>query len=236
MYSIVPALVDPNSRLGNYNVALTNGILTVTPAPLTVASNNATSILHGPLPSFTASYTGFVNGDGPASLSGSLNCAASATASSPVGSYVVSCSGQNSNNYNITSKSGALSIIYQPGGPCDGHLGHAILPPINANGTSVMKDGRTVPAKFRVCDANGVSIGTPGVVRSFNLTQISAGTSSSTAQTVSSTTPDTGFRWDPSGQEWIFKISTKSLPAGQSYGFTISLNDGSTITFGFGLK
>jgi len=54
-----------------------------------------------------------------------------------------------------------------------------------------------------------------------------------------STTPDTAFRWDPSGQQWIFNISTKSAPvsvANQTYGFQILLNDGSSISFQFGLK
>jgi len=54
-----------------------------------------------------------------------------------------------------------------------------------------------------------------------------------------STTPDTAFRWDLTAQQWIFNISTKSAPvnvANQTYGFQILLNDGSDITFQFGLK
>ena len=31
-YAIIPSLIDPSSRLGNYSVAITNGVLTVTPA------------------------------------------------------------------------------------------------------------------------------------------------------------------------------------------------------------
>jgi hypothetical protein len=236
-YAITPALVDPTGRLGNYNVTVVNGTLSVTPAPLTIAANNAMSILHGALPSFTASYAAFVNGDGPSALSGSLNCSTNATAASPVGSYVINCAGQSSNNYNIAYKSGTLNIIYEPGGTCAGQPGHAILPPINANGSSVFNLRRTVPAQFRVCDAKGVSIGTPGVVSTFYLTQISSGTSSSSVDaTVASTTPDTAFRWDSIGQQWIFNISTTNLASGQTYGFTIALNDGSKIVFGFGLK
>jgi MBG domain-containing protein/beta-propeller repeat-containing protein len=236
-YLITPALVDPTGKLGNYSVTVVNGTLTVIPAPLTITANNGTSILHGALPSLTPNYSGFVNGDGPSSLSGALNCTTNATAASPVGGYLINCSGQISNNYSIGYKSGTLSIIYQPGGACDGAVGHAILPPINANGTSVYNQGRRVPAQFRVCDANGVSIGTPGVVTGFYLTQISSGTSSSSVdEAVASTTPDTAFRWDSTGQRWIFHISTTNLPAGQTYGFTIGLNDGSKITFGFGLK
>lgn len=53
---------------------------------------------------------------------------------------------------------------------------------------------------------------------------------------VTSTTPDTSFRWDSSGQQWIFNISTKPLARSQTYVYTIYLNDGTTIVFQFGLK
>jgi hypothetical protein len=128
-------------------------------------------------------------------------------------------------------------VQYANGSLCDGDAGHQILQPINANGTSVFNGKSTSPAKFRVCDANGVSIGTPGVVSSFKLTKILTGTVTNTVdQTVDSTTPDTLFRWDPTGQQWIFNINNKSLASNQTYYFQITLNDGSTILFNYGLK
>src|ERR1051326_6101331 len=45
----------------------------------------------------------------------------------------------------------------------------SILPPINPDGPSVFKRGSTVPVKFRVCDAAGQSVGTPGLVTSFTM-------------------------------------------------------------------
>ena len=130
-----------------------------------------------------------------------------------------------------------LSVKYASAGVCDGDLGHTILQPINANGTSVFNSKSTSPAKFRVCDANGVSVGTPGVVKSFLLYQILNGTTTTVNETVDSTTPDTAFRWDPSAQQWIFNISNKNLgPANQTYFFLITLNDGTTIPFSYGLK
>jgi len=53
---------------------------------------------------------------------------------------------------------------------------------------------------------------------------------------VDSTTPDTAFRWSSSDQQWIFNISTKSLTANMTYYYRITLNDGSTIEFHYGLK
>ena len=118
-----------------------------------------------------------------------------------------------------------------------GDAGHVIRQPINTGGDSVFKQGSTVPAKFRVCDANGVSIGTPGVVASFKNTQVISGTIIDYIdESVDSTTPDTAFRWDPTDKQWIFNISTKPLKANKTYVYVITLNDGSTIQFQFGLK
>jgi hypothetical protein len=101
----------------------------------------------------------------------------------------------------------------------------------------VFKQGSTVPAKFRVCDGKGVSIGTAGVVSSFKLLQTVSGTEVNTVnETVISTTPDTAFRWDSTAQQWIFNINTKSLNANKTYVYLVTLNDGSTIGFQFGLK
>jgi len=117
-----------------------------------------------------------------------------------------------------------------------GDLGHTILQPINADGTSVWKQGRTIPAKFRVCDANGVSVGTSGIVASFNLIQIISGTITNVDETVDSTNNDTAFRWDSSGQQWIFNMNTSNLSAGYTYVYAITLNDGSVINFQYGLR
>src|SRR5579859_3162146 len=131
------------------------------------------------------------------------------------------------NNYTVT---------YAPSEICGGDAGHQILQPINADGTSVWKQRRTVPAKFRVCDAKGVSIGTPGVVANFALVQIISGTATDVDETVSSTSADSAFHWDATAQQWIFNISTSNLTAGSTYVFRVQLNDGSSISFGFGLR
>jgi hypothetical protein len=137
---------------------------------------------------------------------------------------------------NTTNTSASYSVLYRTGDMCLGSPEHQILQPINNDGSSVFKQKSTVPAKFRVCDYYGTSIGTPGVVSSFRLIQISNGTVSSVDEAVDSTTPDTAFRWSPDGQQWIFNINTKSLGAGKTYVYLITLNDGSTIQFQFGLK
>jgi hypothetical protein len=140
-------------------------------------------------------------------------------------------------NYNSATKTVTLLVQYQGTGTiCAGDAGHQILQPINADGSSVFNGKSTSPAKFRVCDANGVSIGAPGVVASFGIYQIIAGTTTSVNEDVASTTPDSTFRWDPTGQQWIFNINNKSYAPNQTYYFQIMLNDGSSILFRYGLK
>jgi hypothetical protein len=137
---------------------------------------------------------------------------------------------------NASSFSNSYSVIYASGGICYGDAGHQVLQPIDADGSSVWKAGATVPAKFRVCDAAGNSIGSAGVVTSFKLVEVMGGTLGDVDETPDSTTPDTAFRWDSTAQQWIFNISTKSLTANETYVFQVQLNDGSSILFRFGLK
>jgi len=121
-------------------------------------------------------------------------------------------------------------------GLCLGEQGHSVLQPINVDGSSIFKQKSTVPVKFRVCDANGVSIAS-GAVTDFRLIQIISGTTLSTVnEFVDSTTPDTTFRWDPSSQQWIFNTNTKSLSASMTYIYLITLADATTIQYQFGLK
>ena len=237
-YAITPTLLDPGGKLGNYAVTLNNGTLTVSTTPLTVTAPALTKILDAPNPAINnVTYSGFQLGDGPGRLSGTLSCTTTANTTSPVGSYPITCSGLTSANYSFNYVPGALKILYAPaGGLCDGDLSHTILQPVNADGTSVWKQGRTIPLKFRVCDANGVSIGSAGVITNFALIQIISGTVANVDETIVATTADSGFRFDPTAQQWIFNLSTSNQSAGYTYVYSISLNDGTSITFQYGLK
>jgi hypothetical protein len=94
----------------NYNGSTASRSLTVTPASLTVRANDASKVFGAPLPAFSATGIGFVNGDSMSSLAGSLTVSTSATASSPVGSYAITPSGVTSANYAITFVNGTLTI------------------------------------------------------------------------------------------------------------------------------
>jgi hypothetical protein len=138
-------------------------------------------------------------------------------------------------NYSLTFAPGALKIVYATTA-CLGEAGHQILQPVNADGTSVFKQGSTVPAKFRICDAAGNSIGTAGVVKAFQQISVANGVTSVVNETVDSTTPDAAFRWDSTARQWIFNMSTKSLKANSTYSWLITLDDGTTIPVQYGLR
>ncbi len=196
------------------------------PAALNVVAGGAS----GALVSFSASANDLVDG------AVTVYCSPASGSLFPIGATTVSCTASDAAG-NQAGGSFLVKVSYAGAGTlCSGEAGHAILQPINADGSSVFKKGSTVPAKFRVCGTDGVSIGTSGVVSSFRLVQISTGTVADVDEAVFSTTPDTAFRWSTTDQLWIFNINTKSLTAGKTYGYQITLNDGSTILFRFGLK
>jgi hypothetical protein len=240
----ITATLAPAGVLSNYNITNTGASFTINKATLTVTADNKVMILHGVLPMFTASYSGFKLTDTFATaVTGSPSLTTTATSASPVGTYQINAAVGTlaANNYTFGVVNGTLTIQYASGGICDGDAGRQILQPINASGTmSVFKMGSTVPTKFRVCDANGVSVGTPGVVTGYGLTAAASSSVITVDEDVYSTTPDTAFRWDSTGQQWIFNQSTKNNgtlnQTGLIYCFTINLNDGTSIYFQYGLK
>jgi len=131
----------------------------------------------------------------------------------------------------------SYSVQYASGGLCLGEPCHAVLQPINSDGSSVFKQGSTVPVKFRVCDANGNSIGTPGVVVSFKMVKkVKPPLIDKVNEPVSTAKPFDAFRWDPTSQQWIFNLSTRNLTAGWVYYYEIKLNDGTSIYFNFMIR
>ena len=73
----------------DYSTATATVNLTVNKAILTVTANNASNVYGTANPAFTPTYSGFVNGDTSAVLTGSPSLTTTATAASPVGSYTI---------------------------------------------------------------------------------------------------------------------------------------------------
>jgi hypothetical protein len=94
----------------NYVISYAVGATSVGPAPLMITASSNSMTYGGTVPTVTASYSGFVNGDTSASLSTQPACASSAVSSSPVGPYTSSCSGAAGSNYNVLYTSGITTV------------------------------------------------------------------------------------------------------------------------------
>ena len=95
----------------NYEAVSATGTLTIQQAPLTIRANDGRRELGQPNPSFDVTYTGFVAGETPVVLGGTLGFTTAASAASPVGSYAVTPFGLTSSNYAIAYVSGTLTVV-----------------------------------------------------------------------------------------------------------------------------
>jgi hypothetical protein len=100
----------------DYTISYAPGTLSVTTAPLTITADNQTKVYGAALPTLTASYSGFVNGDTTANLTTlpTINSTASAT-SHVVGSpYTDTASGAVDSDYTISYAPGTLAVTAAP--------------------------------------------------------------------------------------------------------------------------
>ncbi|MBE7941579.1 hypothetical protein IM725_13450, partial [Ramlibacter aquaticus] len=107
-YSITPGGLSAT----NYSLQFANGQLTVTPAPLSVTANDATRRSgDGP---FTGGngvrFSGFVPGEGPGQLRGSLGFSGDSQGATQPGTYLIVPGGLEAGNYTIRFLPGSLVI------------------------------------------------------------------------------------------------------------------------------
>ena len=100
----------------DYSISYVAGTLTVTSAGLTITAVNQTKVYGAALPTLTASYSGFVNGDTAASLTTQPTLTTTATASSHVSGnpYSITASGAVDADYTITYVAGNLTVSAAP--------------------------------------------------------------------------------------------------------------------------
>ncbi len=114
-YAITQSLSDVGGKIGNYTVTTNNGTLAVTAAGLTVTANDTNRYTGSTNPTFTVTYTGFVNGQTLATsdLAGSPGLTTSAIQSSPAGAYVITnlAGSLTSTNYAFSFVDGTLNVL-----------------------------------------------------------------------------------------------------------------------------
>ena len=115
---------DKNSKVGtyeieinkgtikNYLVTFVPGTLTVTKAPLVVTAENYTITQGDKLPEFTASYSGFKNGENVSVLTKQPVFSCDANEASAPGEYPINVYGVEADNYNaISYVAGTLTVL-----------------------------------------------------------------------------------------------------------------------------
>jgi hypothetical protein len=107
--------------------------------------------------------------------------------------------------------------------------------PINADGTSVFKQGSTVAVKFRL---TGIDKANMNLVARLNYARIADdGSVGEVNQATSTAAASAGnaFRYDPSTGQYVFNLGTKTMPTGK-YQLSVDMGDGLTRTVEIGLK
>ncbi|HEY7789968.1 MAG TPA: MBG domain-containing protein [Vicinamibacterales bacterium] len=107
---IYPVLVSGASS-PNYTISFVNGLLTVTQATLTITADNQTKWFDAAVPALTVTYSGFVNGDTPASLTTPVTVTTTAQTLSPSGTYPIVPGGATDPNYTINFVNGTLTVL-----------------------------------------------------------------------------------------------------------------------------
>ena len=121
----VPALscnASATSPVGKYTIkvakggvtngfaTLVDGVLTITPAELTVTANDATRNVGEDNPAFQLTYAGFKNGETESVLSVKPTAITAATKDSPAGVYDITVVGGSASNYTFKYVSGKLTV------------------------------------------------------------------------------------------------------------------------------
>lgn len=124
--------------------------------------------------------------------------------------------------------SGTASAPVAAGGYRVHNKPSGVLQPINGTGPrSLFKLGGTIPVKITVADCNGSTVGT--LAPQVAVIKLDATPDGIEWETVSTATPTTGttMRYDATGAQYIYNLSTKNLTVGD---WRVRITDGSFPT------
>lgn len=199
----------------NYELSYVGANLTITPRAVTVTADAKTKFYGDADPALTYNMTSgtLVTGD---SISGALT----RLAGENVGTYSIQQGTLSLNsNYAVTYVGANLTIIYNFGG---------FLDPVSLgwlNGKA-FKQGSTIPVKFQIPTSTGYC--STATARLF-VVKYSSGnvTGDASAEALPVTEGDTGStcRYDTSGNQYIYNLSTKGLSSNTSYQLLVQLDD-----------
>jgi hypothetical protein len=136
---------------------------------------------------------------------------------------------------NSTTASAAYSVL-APSPACRSGS-RVVLQPVNPDGSSVFVRISAVPVIFRICDEFGRIVTAKGSVKS--VTQVSATALPKKGVNVNELPlllPTVKPVYVPHTGLWAGSIGSATLKAGQKYTYRVSLADGTSFTFAFGIK
>lgn len=110
-----------------------------------------------------------------------------------------------------------------------------VLQPVNPDGSSIFKLGRTVPVKLQLTDATGAFV-SDAIVQIY-LAKISDGVVGSEIEASSTSAASTGntFRYDAEANQYIFNLGTKGLSKG-TWQIRLEVSDGASYYAIFSLR
>jgi hypothetical protein len=234
-YTITPSLGSLTAA--NYAFVIFNsGTLTIDKAPLTVTADNKAKVFDtAPYSPFTATLSGFVNGESAFVVGGAAGFTGSAVGAMYPGTYTITptAGSLSATNYAFTTfHNGTLTIIswtltgfYQP----------VDMPSSATIIWNTVKGGSTVPLKFEIF-AGSTERTDVGSVKSFTQAKVACDASSPSDDLEFTTTGATSLRYDGTAGQFIQNWQTPKLP-GQCYMVTMTaLDNTSRLVAYFKLK
>jgi hypothetical protein len=185
-----------------------------TPDPIVVSATSAA----GTTVTYAASAADVVDG------TVALGCSREADSIFEPGTTTVSCSSIDAAG-NVGAGSFTVRVLFS---------WSDVLPPLNADGSSIVQLGRTIPVKFQL---TGASAGIADLVAKLYVAKVTdqiVGTELEAPATVAADVGNT-FRYDPADRSYVFNLSTKGLSRG-TWQLRIDLRDGAPHTVLISLK
>ena len=232
-YTITP--YQGSLSAANYAFATyTSGMLTINKATLTVTADNKAKVFdNAPYSPFSATLSGFVNGENASVVTGAAGYTGAAVGAMMPGSYAITPTAGtlNATNYALTTfHNGTLTIIswtltgfYQP-----------VDMPNPTIIWNTVKGGSTVPLKFEIFSGS-VERSDVGSVKSFTQAKVACDATAPTDDLEFTTTGGTSLRYDATAGQFIQNWQTPKLP-GQCYMVTMTTQDNSKLVAFFKLK